>query len=263
VHLDKASFAHLRKLGLGSDCTLKWLKARIVFTLTMSVVATVFFVIVALLAIAGHGAVNPALFLVAVIGVLNGLLLVLIFRGARGSPRATGERRRGWSVLARLRRVPWLNGGSKADLLDEVSFRAMLEKVQAREHGVLMLIDAADPLDRNLDNSAREEALGVIASAIRRAVRSNDLTGYLGDDRFAAFLRGSGHERSNAIAQRISRQVEENVLKAGAGHQVRLSVCIGGVSTNRGAVEEVLRSASEILASAQSRGPGTIALSLD
>lgn len=111
-------------------------------------------------------------------------------------------------------------------VLNRGAFLATLESAGA---GVLLAIDA-DHFKRINDthgHQAGDEALMLIASAIRAGVREGDLVGRIGGEEFAAFLGGASAEQASAVAERIRSGVEAIRFAPGDGAPVPLSVSVG------------------------------------
>lgn len=109
---------------------------------------------------------------------------------------------------------------------------AYLEKFGTdRTHGqgALLVIDV-DHFKRINDSYGHDvgdEALCLIAAAIRQNLRERDLLGRLGGEEFSVFLPGATEPQSRKIAERI-RETVEAVLFAPVADPHPLSVSIGG-----------------------------------
>jgi diguanylate cyclase (GGDEF)-like protein len=95
----------------------------------------------------------------------------------------------------------------------------------------LLFVDADDfksVIDR-FGHEAGDDALQLIASAIRQAVRSTDLVGRLGGEEFGVFLTDSDTATADHVAERIRRSVSAIAFAPG-GTPCPLSVSIGGAT---------------------------------
>lgn len=126
--------------------------------------------------------------------------------------------------------------------------------------GALLVIDA-DQFKRINDrfgHGSGDEALRLIASAIRSAVGGTDVVGRLGGEEFAVFLEGQCDP--GPIAQRIRRAVE-TVRFTPQGKPWPLTVSVGGVAFDAPApFSELYRIADELLYEAKRSGRNKVAI---
>ncbi|MEJ6781881.1 GGDEF domain-containing protein [Aminobacter sp. Piv2-1] len=143
-------------------------------------------------------------------------------------------------------------------MLNRENFFAALDGSRRRsDRGALLIIDA-DHFKRINDNFGHltgDQALLMIAGAIRGAVRSGDVLGRIGGEEFAAFLVGASQDEAKLVAERIRAEVELLRFKPEEGRVVPLTVSIGGTNCATDAnVSELMRTADKWLYEAKNRG---------
>lgn len=102
--------------------------------------------------------------------------------------------------------------------------------------GALLVIDADHfkVINDRFGHDHGDEALFIIAAAIRSALRANDIVGRLGGEEFGVLLPGVDQASAEQIAERIRKKVNLSVfIPLGELHQ--LSVSIGGIRFEPGA----------------------------
>jgi diguanylate cyclase len=128
--------------------------------------------------------------------------------------------------------------------------------LETQQHGALLIIDADNFKQINdvHGHVAGDEALTVIARAIRSVVRAGDLVGRMGGEEFGVYLPGADAKVTQAIAERIRRSMSLAVF-APAGTPQMLSVSIGGAVFEAGATfQELFRLADQRLYAAKRGG---------
>ncbi len=147
-------------------------------------------------------------------------------------------------------------------LLNRDSFLAVLEGSRHRpDRGALLLIDADHfkTINDTFGHPAGDEALRLIAAAIRRGVRAADAVGRIGGEEFCAFLAGAGEQEARRIAERIRAEVETVRFRPPGERAVALTVSIGGTLCRQGAaVAEMMRDADGRLYEAKRGGRNTV-----
>ncbi|MEO9613964.1 MAG: GGDEF domain-containing protein [Nitratireductor sp.] len=100
-----------------------------------------------------------------------------------------------------------------------------------RIKGALLVIDADHfkSINDSYGHDLGDEALRVIAAAIRGQVRKDDLVGRLGGEEFGVFLPGATQQNAVGVAERIRRSISELSFRP-MGTPHRLTVSVGGVS---------------------------------
>lgn len=126
----------------------------------------------------------------------------------------------------------------------------------SQTQGALLMIDA-DNFKRINDlfgHDAGDEALMIIARAIRSVLRAGDLVGRMGGEEFAVFLPGVDQHAAEAVAERIRRAVSiAPFMPDEDGHM--LSVSIGGaVFSDTTSFTELFRIADQRLYGAKRAG---------
>ena len=128
--------------------------------------------------------------------------------------------------------------------------------------GALLIVDADDfkGVNDRFGHDAGDEALRLIAGAIRQAVRSSDLVGRLGGEEFGVFLADSDIVAADQVAERIRRSVAAIAFAPG-GIPCPLSVSIGGATyVTRAPFRELYRLADRHLYQAKNTGRDRVAI---
>ena len=142
--------------------------------------------------------------------------------------------------------------------LNRESFFAALEAARREPfRGSLLIIDADHfkSINDTFGHVSGDEALLLIASAIKRSVRAVDVLGRVGGEEFCAFLAGAGESEARTIAERIRREVELIRFRPTDERTVALTVSIGGTLCEKDAsISELMRSADRRLYEAKHGG---------
>lgn len=143
-------------------------------------------------------------------------------------------------------------------MLNRESFFAALDGSRRKaDRGALLIIDADHfkAINDRFGHLTGDEALLLIAAAIRRGVRSADVLGRIGGEEFCAFLAGADEVEARHVAERIRREVELIRFRPVDERTVPLTVSIGGTTCGFGAtVSELMRSADRKLYEAKHGG---------
>ncbi len=142
-------------------------------------------------------------------------------------------------------------------MLNRAGFFEALRNGGRREGGVLMIIDADrfKEINDNFGHLAGDEALLMIAAAIRKGVRTRDIVGRIGGEEFAVFVPAAEETEARGIAERIRRNVEEIEFSPSKAGLLPLSVSIGGALQRPGAdVPDLMREADRQLYAAKKAG---------
>lgn len=120
----------------------------------------------------------------------------------------------------------------------------------------LLIVDADNfkQVNDKYGHDQGDEALLLIAQAIKSAIRSADLLGRIGGEEFGIFLPGASHEQANVIAERVCDAVAA-VPFAPAGQRHGLSVSIGGaIATEPTSFADIFKNADRRLYVAKRSG---------
>ncbi len=143
-------------------------------------------------------------------------------------------------------------------MLTRENFFAALDGSRRKsDRGALLIIDADHfkQINDRFGHLTGDQALLLIAGAIRRAVRSGDVLGRIGGEEFGAFLAGASREEAAQVAERVRAEVERLRFKPSEGRAVPLTVSIGGTNCATDAnVSELMRTADKWLYEAKNRG---------
>lgn len=126
-----------------------------------------------------------------------------------------------------------LNRGAFAARVDEALARDRGRR-NNRSMGALLVIDADHfkSINDRFGHAEGDEALRIIAAAIRPCLRAGDMLGRLGGEEFAVFLPGATPVNAADIAERIRRAVAEAPFQPSGRHH-RLTVSVGGAVFDR------------------------------
>jgi diguanylate cyclase len=122
--------------------------------------------------------------------------------------------------------------------------------------GALLVIDADHfkSINDRFGHHSGDEALKVIATAIRASLRRDDRLGRLGGEEFGVFLPGADLAQASLVAERIRKMVNAVDFVA-AGEPCDLSVSVGGAAfARRMSFGELFRIADERLYTAKKTG---------
>jgi diguanylate cyclase (GGDEF)-like protein len=143
-------------------------------------------------------------------------------------------------------------------MLNRESFFAALDGSRREaDRGALLIVDADHfkSINDQFGHLTGDEALLLIAAAIRRGVRSGDVLGRIGGEEFGVFLLGADEPEASHIAERIRREVELIRFRPVDERTVPLTVSIGGTVCGHGAtVSELMRGADRKLYEAKHGG---------
>lgn len=200
--------------------------AAIRFTVVLIALAIVLSVIVtAIIRYTASGGMTTGEYVIAVVMpiIIGTPGLFLISLGRQRLKHANAQ-------LARLASIDTLT-----DCLNRRAFthevEARLGIADARREGALLMIDADHfkLVNDRFGHERGDEALQLIAAAIRRAVRAGDLVGRMGGEEFSVFLGHADIATATAIAEGIRTAITAQVFAPG-GQVHPLSVSIGGAT---------------------------------
>lgn len=133
---------------------------------------------------------------------------------------------------------------------------------RSSEAGAFLVVDADDfkAVNDRFGHQCGDEALRLIADAIRRSVRATDLVGRLGGEEFGIFIAGADLVAADHVAERIRRAVSAiPFMPNGQNHT--LSVSVGGAAfTTLTAFGDLYRLADQRLYEAKQQGRDRVAL---
>lgn len=112
----------------------------------------------------------------------------------------------------------------------EIERRARIAVPGAARQGAFLIVEIAHlrSIQRDHGHAWSDEAMRVIAEAIRASLRSDDIVGRLGADTFGIFLPGASEGDARGVGERIGAAVAR-VYYAPDGERDGLKVSIGGV----------------------------------
>ncbi|BCG74203.1 GGDEF domain-containing protein [Mesorhizobium sp. 113-1-2] len=137
-----------------------------------------------------------------------------------------------------------LNRGAFSMLVE-----AYLEQTRKQEDtrsGALLIIDADHfkSINDRLGHDCGDQALKLIAQAIKGQLRGSDIVGRIGGEEFGVFLPGVDPSQSWLVAESIRRRIREMDFSPG-GRACPLSVSIGGTSFSGPTTYEAIFSAAD------------------
>jgi diguanylate cyclase (GGDEF)-like protein len=138
----------------------------------------------------------------------------------------------------------------------------LLAHTDPRPSGTLLMIDADNfkAINDLYGHDAGDEALTIIARAIRSTLRAGELVGRMGGEEFGVYLPGVDRHGAEIIAERIRHAVNLAVFIPD-DEQRQLSVSIGGaVFEGRVSFSELFRIADQRLYSAKKEGRNRVAV---
>ena len=137
---------------------------------------------------------------------------------------------------------------------------AWLQNPASPSSGALLMIDADNFKSINdlYGHENGDEALTIIARAIRSVLRSGDMVGRMGGEEFAVFLPGVTQHQAQIVAERIRMSVSVARF-APQGEIHPLSVSIGGAAfTQKTSFTELFRIADQRLYGAKHAGRNAV-----
>jgi diguanylate cyclase (GGDEF)-like protein len=143
-------------------------------------------------------------------------------------------------------------------LLNRESFMERIEVLRLMPEGGTLLIIDADHFKRINDRFGHltgDDALIRITSAIKSALRKDDVIGRIGGEEFGAFLIGADIKEAMRVAQRIRGAVELVDFVVPGDLRVPLTVSVGGAICSGGvALSQLMRKADGCLYEAKRAG---------
>lgn len=116
--------------------------------------------------------------------------------------------------------------------LNRRAFNSLVE-TQLGERGALLVIDADHfkGINDHCGHDRGDEALELMADAIRSSIRDGDLVGRIGGEEFGVFLTGASLDTACKVAERIRAAIVA-IEFTPDGRRIPLSVSIGGAAHN-------------------------------
>ncbi len=129
-------------------------------------------------------------------------------------------------------------------------------------YGALLVIDADHFKQVNdcYGHDVGDEALRLIADAIKGLLRGPDIVGRMGGEEFGVFLPGATAEQAQSVAERIRHAVSNVEFRPG-GERRPLSVSVGGaIFADRIGFSQLYRIADQRLYAAKDAGRNRVSL---
>ena len=137
----------------------------------------------------------------------------------------------------------------------------MIQETPGASGCVLLLIDADlfKNINDNYGHATGDEALRLIAKALKRAAGEHAIVGRLGGEEFAVLLPDADVQQGIKCGEAICSAVRSTAMVSSAGGPVKVSVSVGGASSHDAHdLHAMLRDADERLYLAKSRGRGRV-----
>lgn len=147
---------------------------------------------------------------------------------------------------------------SLTQCLNRRAFMAMVEGYIASVRGdaALLVIDVDyfKTINDRFGHDKGDEALGLVAQAIKGSVRSTDLVARMGGEEFGVFLPATDLAGARAASESIRERVAATQIPAG-DELLKLSVSVGGVAfASPAAFAELYRAADQLMYAAKGGG---------
>jgi len=153
-----------------------------------------------------------------------------------------------------------LNRGAFKMLVDAYLQQATQQKEQST--GAFLMIDADHfkSINDRFGHQMGDDALKIIAQAIKTSLRQGDIVGRIGGEEFGVFLPKAGHDQAFIVAERIRQQISAAEFPPEESTN-ELSVSVGGATFNtRTDYADLFRRADKCLYSAKSGGRNMVVL---
>jgi diguanylate cyclase len=172
-------------------------------------------------------------------------------------------------AIAHERLTVYASTDALTNLLNRAAFSTLVDAYlrEVRNHeqksGTLLVVDADNfkAINDTHGHDSGDEALKMIASAIKSMLRTPDIVGRLGGEEFGVFLPGADARQAGIVAERIRHTVFETPFVPNSKpHQ--LSVSIGGAAFEHEiAFHDLFRLADQQLYVAKQAGRNKVAVS--
>lgn len=149
------------------------------------------------------------------------------------------------------------------------AFSAIVERrtktsADANSAGAFLIVQAEHlhEINSNYGQNAGDEALALIAMAIRTSIRESDVVGRLGETMFGLFLSGADESEARRVAGRIAANVRD-VYFAPATATTAISARVGGiVFADHLGFDDMFRQAEELLFTGDIQDTSTMTIAL-
>jgi diguanylate cyclase (GGDEF)-like protein len=152
-------------------------------------------------------------------------------------------------------RDPLTKVGNRLAMDEALKRELTLSKRNSQCLSILMLdIDFFKKINDNYGHQTGDKTLKKMARTIQNVLRATDQVFRFGGEEFLVLLSGTGHDDAIIIADRMRREIEKSVFKAGT-EEIKVTISIG-VSTQRNSDtrESLLERADKALYIAKSNG---------
>ena len=123
----------------------------------------------------------------------------------------------------------------------------------------MMDIDLFKRVNDTYGHAAGDEVLLEVVKRSAAALRSSDSLGRFGGEEFLFILGGASAESVQPVLERVRCAVSESPVLAG-GHEVELSVSIGGAIWHGQSIDHLIRAADDALYEVKARGRNRVAM---
>lgn len=168
---------------------------------------------------------------------VQGLIVSIVMPIALGGPMVFflmlkhEQLRHANNRLEHLATIDWLTACLNRGAFTRAVTDHLGRRKSATESGALLIVDADNfkSVNDRFGHHHGDEALKLIAAAIRQAVHSNGLVGRLGGEEFGVFLAGADAATAERVAETIRGAIAAIAFAPG-GKTCALSVSIGGAT---------------------------------
>jgi diguanylate cyclase (GGDEF)-like protein len=143
-----------------------------------------------------------------------------------------------WAAVSQLRMLMYLYRQATRDPLTGLNNRRLLmdrlaeEEQRAKRTGqplclMMMDLDKFKRVNDTYGHHAGDKVLQRFAKIARAAIRATDVIGRYGGEEFVVVLPNTSAEKGLEVAERLRKQVEEDVILLGDGQEISATVSIG------------------------------------
>lgn len=149
-------------------------------------------------------------------------------------------------------------------LLNREAILLQLEAATREHSGVLLMADADHfkEINDQLGHLRGDQALVLIAAAIREAVRPMDVVARIGGEEFGILLQRVGQQEAGALAEKVRRQVELIPWPPSGepGKALSISIGVAAIDARATQVTDILGNADRRLYEAKAEGRNRIVM---